>query len=155
VIGAFGICLPQKTFRYFALYGAEIISARAILSDESDMLFSLLYLLMDLFWRFTRNRKYPFWTVAGFLMLSALIHGLFDFFLMYDGFSGYGWILMIVLFMIGISLFATILNNALNISPFFSYKKSVHSSLVTQRMFLYYFCFVSYTMCNRHMAGRL
>ncbi len=75
----------------------------------------------------------------GFLIMAAFIHGLFDFFLMHQGFAGYGWIFMIVLFMIGISLIATILNNALNISPYFDYKKSVHSSKVTARMFLYYF----------------
>jgi RsiW-degrading membrane proteinase PrsW (M82 family) len=137
VIGALGFSAAEN-FKYFAIYGAEIISARSILSTVGHAVFTSVF-AYGFVLAIYRNTKYPFWTVAGFLMLAALIHGLFDFFLMYDGFSGYGWILMIVLFMIGISLFATILNNALNISPFFSYKKSVHSSRVTQRMFLYYF----------------
>lgn len=137
VVGALGFSAAEN-FRYFTVYGAEIISARAILSTVGHAIFTAVF-AYGFVQAIYRNRKYPLWSVLGFLFLSALIHGLFDFFLMHEGFAGYGWILMIVLFMIGISLFATILNNTLNISPYFNYKKSVNSSLVTQRMFLYYF----------------
>lgn len=137
VVGALGFSAAEN-FRYFTVYGAEIISARAILSTVGHAIFTAVF-AYGFVQAIYRNRKYPLWPVLGFLFLSALIHGLFDFFLMHEGFAGYGWILMIVLFMIGISLFATILNNTLNISPYFNYKKSVNSSIVTQRMFLYYF----------------
>lgn len=137
VVGALGFSAAEN-FRYFTVYGAEIISARAILSTVGHAIFTAVF-AYGFVQAIYRNRKYPLWPVLRFLFLSALIHGLFDFFLMHEGFAGYGWILMIVLFMIGISLFATILNNTLNISPYFNYKKSVNSSIVTQRMFLYYF----------------
>ena len=137
VIGALGFSAAEN-FKYFAIYGAEIISARAILSTVGHAVFTSVF-AYGFVLAIYRNRKQPFWTVFGFLLLAAFIHGLFDFFLMHQGFAGYGWIFMIVLFMIGISLIATILNNALNISPYFDYKKSVHSSKVTARMFLYYF----------------
>jgi RsiW-degrading membrane proteinase PrsW (M82 family) len=137
VVGALGFSAAEN-FRYFTLYGAEIISARAILSTVGHAIFTAVFaygFVMAIY----RNRKFPLLTVIGYLFLSAFIHGLFDFFLMHNGFSGYGWILMIILFMAGISLFATILNNTLNISPFFDYKKSIDSETVTKRMFLYYF----------------
>jgi RsiW-degrading membrane proteinase PrsW (M82 family) len=137
VVGALGFSAAEN-FRYFTVYGAEIISARAILSTVGHAIFTAVF-AYGFVLAIYRNRKYPLWTVLGFLFLSALIHGLFDFFLMHKGFDGYGWILMIVLFMIGISLFSTILNNALNISPYFNYKRSVNSSRVTRRMFLNYF----------------
>lgn len=137
VVGALGFSAAEN-FRYFTVYGAEIISARAILSTVGHAIFTAVF-AYGFVQAIYRNSKYPLWPVLGFLFLSALIHGLFDFFLMHEGFAGYGWIFMIVLFMIGISMFATILNNTLNISPYFNYKKSVNSSLVTQRMFLYYF----------------
>lgn len=137
VVGALGFSAAEN-FRYFTVYGAEIISARAILSTVGHAIFTAVF-AYGFVLAIYRNRKHPLLTVSGFLFLSALIHGLFDFFLMHKGFGGYGWIFMIMLFMIGISLFATILNNALNISPFFDYSKSVNSSRVTQRMFLYYF----------------
>jgi RsiW-degrading membrane proteinase PrsW (M82 family) len=137
VVGALGFSAAEN-FRYFTTYGAEIISARAILSTVGHAIFTAIF-AYGFVLAIYRNRKYPLLSVLGYLLLAAFIHGLFDFFLMHKGFEGYGWILTLLLFMAGISLFATILNNALNISPFFSYKKSIDSATVTARMFLYYF----------------
>ena len=57
---------------------------------------------------------------------------------MYEGARVWGQFVTMLYFLITISVFATILNNALNHSSFFTYKKVINSDKVVNRLLMYY-----------------
>lgn len=135
-IAALGFAAAENVM-YFYDYGAGLISTRAILSNVGHMMFASLTAYGAVIVRF-RNRKPGFLIIPAFLVLAAVFHGIYDFGLLYEDAGWVGAVVTIIFFFLGVSLFATILNNALNISPFFSYKHIIHSSQITLRMFVYY-----------------
>lgn len=135
-IAALGFAAAENVM-YFVDYGAGIISSRAILSNVGHMLFASLTAYGVVLVKF-RNLKPGFIIIPLMLLAASLFHGIYDFGLMYVNAGWTGTIVTILFFFLGVSAFATILNNALNISPFFTYKHVVHSSNVAKRMILYY-----------------
>lgn len=135
-VAALGFAAAENVL-YFTSYGAEIISSRAILSNVGHMLFASLTAYGVVLVKF-RNVKPGIIIVPLFLLFASVFHGIYDLGLMHEGAGWTGTIITIAFFFLGISLFATILNNALNISPFFSYKHVVHTTGIAARMFTYY-----------------
>jgi RsiW-degrading membrane proteinase PrsW (M82 family) len=135
-VAALGFAAAENVL-YFTSYGAEIISSRAILSNVGHMLFASLTAYGVVLVKF-RNLKPGFIIIPLLLLAASVFHGIYDFGLMYVNAGWSGTIVTILFFLLGVSAFATILNNALNISPFFTYKHAVHSSNIALRMLTYY-----------------
>jgi RsiW-degrading membrane proteinase PrsW (M82 family) len=130
-ISALGFAAVENTL-YFHFYGAELIDNRSILSTLSHVFNSNLVAC-----GFVLNRFYykapRVWVVFGFLGLGTLSHALFNFILESLPLL-INYLVVITYFFFTISIFSTILNNALNNSPHFSYAKTVHSHRVTNRL---------------------
>jgi RsiW-degrading membrane proteinase PrsW (M82 family) len=133
-VGALGFAAVENVI-YQNNYGLQVISGRAILSAVGHMFDTTLVTYGFVRVKFLNKPKYE---LALFLGLAALTHGFYDFWLISKDFEGYGWIITVLFFLITISLFATIINNSLNNSPFFNYKHMVNNIHVSKRLFLYY-----------------
>jgi RsiW-degrading membrane proteinase PrsW (M82 family) len=137
------ICVSALGFAFFEniLYfrrdGASLIDSRSILSTVGHM-FDTSLIAYGLILVKYREKKPAILILLFYLFLAALSHGFYDFWLMYDGVKSFGFLITILYFLVTISIFATILNNALNISPHFTYKKVVNPSTVSSKLFMYY-----------------
>ena len=123
---------------YFHSHGGSIIFGRAVLSTLIHMICSsmIAYAMVLYFYRYKKNGVLLL--LAG-LFAASLAHGIYDYGLMFRGLKVGGILLSVFFFLLLISLFSTILNNALNNSSFFNYKIIIHSSDVQNRLFGYYF----------------
>lgn len=122
---------------YFQGYGPKIIDGRSILSSVGHMFDSSLIAYGIIRYKF-RDKKGGIFGVVLFFFLAALSHGFYDFWLLSKGIGVKGWYITVLYFLITISFFVTILNNALNNSGFFTYKKVINSQKVVKRLFTYY-----------------
>lgn len=122
---------------YFSMNGPEIINGRAILSTVGHM-FDTSIISYGLILFTFKSEKNSFLTVIICFLLASLAHGIYDFFLMYPPLHQVGWLFTVLYFLVTISVFAVILNNSINNSPYFSYTKIIDSSFVFKRLFIYY-----------------
>ncbi len=122
---------------YFSKNGPEIIDGRAILSTVGHMFDTSIIAYGLILFRFKRAKN-TFLTVLGCFLLASLAHGIYDFFLMYPPLDKIGWLFTVLYFLVTISVFAVILNNSINNSPYFSYKEIIDSSFVLKRILIYY-----------------
>lgn len=120
---------------YLINYGPSIINGRAILSTVSHMFNSSLVAYGIVLFKF-RGRKVI--VVFLFVLVAALSHGIYDFLLFQKNFVEEGLLLNILYFFITVSLFATILNNTLNNSSFFTLKKVVNTPRIVNHLLTYY-----------------
>lgn len=133
-ISALGFSAAEN-IKYFYNHGPYIINSRAILSTVGHMFDTSLVAYGIIRYRY---RNTPITEILLYFFLAALSHGFYDFWLIYDGVSSFGWLITILYFLITISVFAVILNNALNNSTFFTYKKVIDSNKVASRLLTYY-----------------
>uniref|UniRef100_UPI002607301B PrsW family intramembrane metalloprotease n=1 Tax=Fluviicola sp. TaxID=1917219 RepID=UPI002607301B len=122
---------------YFSRSGPEIIHGRAILSTVGHMFDTSIVAYGIILFRFKRTKN-TFFTIVICFLLASLAHGIYDFFLMYPPLNQIGWIFTILYFLVTISVFAVILNNSINNSPYFSYREIIDSSFVFKRLLIYY-----------------
>ncbi len=122
---------------YFHSFGSHIISSRSVLSSLGHMFDTALIAYGIILFKFKFHHK-KWYVIPIFVLLAALAHGIYDFLLMYKPIEKAGLLLAIAYFFITISLFATIINNALNQSHFFTYKKVIDSGKVAFRLLSYY-----------------
>jgi RsiW-degrading membrane proteinase PrsW (M82 family) len=134
-ISALGFSAAENVL-YFYRYGSGLIDTRSILCSVGHMFFTCIFAYGFVLLRFNPKYKNPF-LLLGTLLLASFAHGLYDFFLMFKGMK-FGYLVTILYFFFTISIFATILNNALNNSSYFTYKKSIDIDLITKRMLMYY-----------------
>lgn len=132
-VSALGFSAGENTF-YFMKYGDSIIKWRAILSSVGHMLDTGLIAYGVIRYKF-HSKKYGIVIMFIYLLLAAFAHGVFDFVL---NFGSIGVLLSIIVYFYMVSFFATVLNNAMNLSPYFSYKKVINSEKVFNRLILYY-----------------
>jgi RsiW-degrading membrane proteinase PrsW (M82 family) len=135
-VSALGFSAAENIL-YFHRHGAGIITGRAILSTVGHMFNTSLFAYGFICYRFYDQKKNIF-MILFFFFLAALSHGFYDFWLLYEKTKSGGWLITVTYFLITISIFATIMNNALNNSSFFTYKKIIASNRVASRMLLYY-----------------
>lgn len=122
---------------YFSRSGPEIINGRAILSTVGHMFDTSIIAYGLILFKF-KSGKNSFLTIVVCFLLASLAHGIYDFFLMYPPLHQVGWLFTVLYFLVTISVFAVILNNSINNSPYFSYKEIIDSSYVFKRLFIYY-----------------
>lgn len=135
-VSALGFSATENVL-YFYQHGESIIEGRAILSTVSHMFNTSLIAYGIIQYKYN-NKKNGIFGVILFFFLAALSHGFFDFWLLFEGTKAIGWLVTILYFFITISMFASILNNAINNSAFFSYKKAIDSHKVAKRLLTYY-----------------
>jgi RsiW-degrading membrane proteinase PrsW (M82 family) len=135
-ISALGFSAAENIL-YFSNYGAQIISGRSILSTVGHMMFAAFTAYGIILYKYRRGKK-GIVIVLFYFLLGATSHGIYDFWLMHKGALKWGYIVTILFFLESISLFAVILNNALNNSTFFTYKYVINSEKVSRRLLMYY-----------------
>jgi RsiW-degrading membrane proteinase PrsW (M82 family) len=135
-VSALGFSAAENTL-YFMQQGPEIISGRAVLATITHMFSTALfgYGIIRYKYFFGEGKKYILFL---YLFFAALSHGFYDFWLLHKSFAG-SWMITILYFLITISLFSNILNNAINHSKYFTYRKVIHTNKVIKMMLFYYF----------------
>lgn len=124
---------------YFNTYGSNIILDRSIMSSVGHMFDSSIIAYGIMRYRFHPKHKSKLWQVFLFFILGSLAHGLYNFWLMHSGFLfPWGFLLVFVYFFFTISVFAEIINNSINNSPYFTYKKVIDNKVVAIQLYLYY-----------------
>ncbi len=126
-----------ENIMYFVQAGAHIISARAILSTVGHMFDTALIAYGYILYRY-HPKSYSILIIPLFFLLASLAHGLYDFWIMYSGFQGFGTLLLIAYFMYTLSFFMVVLNNSINNSHLFTYKTIVDPKQVSSRLLTYY-----------------
>ncbi|MCA1764379.1 MAG: PrsW family intramembrane metalloprotease [Flavobacteriales bacterium] len=133
---ALGFAAVENTL-YFYSNGASIINGRAILSTLGHMMWTGMICYGVVRYKYL-HKKTAFLAIPGYFLLAAFGHGFFNFWLAFEPFQGKGWLVTIAYFLISISLFVGMLNNAINNSAFFTYHKVIHASHVARRLFIHF-----------------
>lgn len=122
-----------ENVKYFSKFGYTIIDGRSILSTVGHMIDSTVAVYGFILYKYhPRLRKV--WVIPLFFFLAILSHGIFDFFLQHKPIEEFGWILNHIYFLLTVSWYAIMIENALSNSPFFTYKKVIHTNKVTERL---------------------
>lgn len=111
---------------YFQNSGSEIITLRALLSVLGHMTDTSIVAYAFVIYHFSKKRN-ALLLFLYFLLLAALAHGLYDFFLLNKYFSEFGILLTLLSYFIFIEIWATINNNCLNNSPHFDLRTTIDS----------------------------
>jgi RsiW-degrading membrane proteinase PrsW (M82 family) len=135
-VSALGFSAVENVM-YFDSYGAGVISSRAILCSISHMFDSAIVAYGFVLVRFHPKQKNNPLVIFACLLLAALAHGIYDFWLIYEGIS-FGFFVTLFFFFGTISIFAAILTNAINNSVHFTYKKAIDIDFLSKRMMFYY-----------------
>ncbi len=133
-VSALGFSAVENVM-YFNNHGPQIISTRAILCSLGHMYDTSLIAYAIIRYKFFKKNVLEF---LFFCMLSIIAHGFYDFWLMYEPAVKVGFFITIIFFLVCMSWFATIMNNALNNSPFFTHGVKINPTTVTKKMFVYY-----------------
>jgi RsiW-degrading membrane proteinase PrsW (M82 family) len=120
---------------YFVGNGAEIIDYRFVLSSFGHIFDSSIFAYGVIYGIYKVQKNILLYAFV-FLLLAAIFHGIFDFLLMYE-FPG-NILLFGLYFLLTVSIFSVTLNNALNNSSLFSYRKLIYPDPIFLRMMLFY-----------------
>jgi RsiW-degrading membrane proteinase PrsW (M82 family) len=128
---------------FFKTFGPKVIVTRGILCSVGHMFFSAITAYGILSWKLKKSTN-GLLTVLFYFFFGVVVHGMYDFFIMESSIQPAGIFLNLLLFFVLVSVFSTILNNALNVSPFFSYSKVIHGRLLGLRLSMYYLILFSF-----------
>lgn len=134
-VSALGFAFHENIIYIFD-YGIGVIGTRSVLSVPCHIFDSALFAYGFVLYRFNpgSNGVLKVITFAG---LSVLSHGFYDFWLVNDTVPG-GFLITILYYFITISLFATIIGNCINNSPFYHPKHTINSEKTARILFIYY-----------------
>jgi RsiW-degrading membrane proteinase PrsW (M82 family) len=125
---------------YFHKFGPEIMLTRGLLSVLGHIVDTSIIAYGIVVYKFRRN-KYPLIYFFWFLFLAAMLHGIYDFFIISKYFYGAGFIFTLIVWFVLIEIWSTINNNCLNNSPYFTKNKVIDSDRMQKRL-LQLFSFV-------------
>ncbi len=132
-VSALGFAFGENV-EYAWSFGGHVLFGRAVLSVPGHLFFSAIFIYGFVLHKYTLR---PRGLIIRFAAISFLSHGLYDYLLDFD-MHFFGRILNIVFFLLLVSVYSTILNNALNNSPFFTPNKTVDQDKVRNQMFSLY-----------------
>jgi RsiW-degrading membrane proteinase PrsW (M82 family) len=135
-VSALGFSAAEN-YLYYNQYGPEIIIGRSILSSVAHMFNTALVAYGFIRYKYY-HRKNAFLVITSYLLLAAFSHGFYDFWLIYEPAGTRGVVITIAYFLVTVSVFAVILNNAINNSDYFTYSKVIDSGKVSSRLLLSY-----------------
>lgn len=122
---------------YFNNYGAQVIDGRAILSTVGHMFDTSLFAYGIIYMRFQKKSKNVMYLIL-FFILAVSSHAFYDIWLVNEDAASFGILITILYFFYTVSIYATVLNNALNLSPSFNYNRIIDSGKIMMRLFTYY-----------------
>lgn len=123
----------MENYMYFEKSGATIIDTRSILCSVGHMFDTALTGYGIVLFIYHPRIKSIF-IIPAFFGLAVISHGIYD--TIIDVFNSP--LLTILYFLITISWYSIIINNSLNNSSFFDYKKSIDPSQVVDNLMIYY-----------------
>lgn len=135
-LAALGFSAVENVY-YFYRYGFFIMDSRAIWCTIGHMFFGAVFAYGIVLVRY-RKQKPAILIIPVFIILAALLHGVWDFILMFDKIEHISWILSPLFYFIIVSFFATILNNALNNSTRYADHLAVDSDRISDRLLTSY-----------------
>ena len=122
---------------YIERYGEGVALSRTIIAVLSHTFDTALFAYGIILARYKKT-QYPTATIFLFFVFAVLSHGFYDFWLIWKGSEKFGYYITLTFYLITVSIYSTILNNAINNSKFFSYKHVVNSGKITKRLFQYF-----------------
>lgn len=135
-ITALGFAATENML-YFLNHGPVIIAGRAVLATISHMIDGAIIGYGFVLYKY-HPKGQKWWILPGYLSAAAIIHGLYDFIITAAGGGVILYLSIGTFFLLTISIFATILNNGLNNSTYFTYHRAIDSTRLSKRMMLYY-----------------
>lgn len=135
-VSALGFSAAENIM-YFDLLGAHIISGRSVLSSLGHMMFAAYTGYGIILYKY-KKVKMGWYIIPIYFFFGSFSHGIYDFWLMHYDARVFGFFITVIFFLQSISIFSAMLNNALNNSEFFTYKKVIDSSKVSSRLIGYY-----------------
>ena len=135
-VSALGFSAAEN-YLYYDHFGAEIIIGRAILSSVAHMFNTAVVAYGFIRYKYY-HKKNAILVITLYLLFAALSHGFYDFWLLSKSIGAKGAAVTIVYFLLTVSVFATILNNSINNSEYFTYSKVIDSGKVSSRLLLSY-----------------
>jgi hypothetical protein len=144
---------------YFMKHGAGIIDYRFILSSFGHIFDSSIF-AYGVIYGIYKVKKNTLLYALLFMLIAAVFHGIFDFLLSYE-FTG-NILLFGLYFFLTVSIFSVTLNNAINNSSLFSYRKLIYPDPIFLRMMMFYaalllvkFILLSIQVSPKHALGSL
>lgn len=126
-----------ENLRYSLSHEFYVFDEKVILRTLGELFCTSIvaYSLID--YRFKSRKKKPL-RIVLFILLAAVLHGFYDYWLYYERLNSLGFIVTVFLFFFGASVFAVTITNSINISENFSYGKIYGSKKVINKMLKFY-----------------
>lgn len=132
-ISALGFAFGENIL-YAVMYGHHVLVGRSILTVPAHMFFSGVFIYGFVEYKY---RGKSFFHVVKFATLGVLAHGVYDFLLDFEIMT-LGVVLNVMFFFLTVSAFSTILNNTINMSPYYTPKKIIDQDKVRKHLFIFY-----------------
>jgi RsiW-degrading membrane proteinase PrsW (M82 family) len=129
-----------ENIKYFNSYGVDIINSRIVMASFGHIFNTSLFAYGIIYSRF-RHPKVRGILPLVFLLLAGLTHGIYDFVLLHD--FPFNSVVFMAYFFLMVSVFSTVLNNAMNLSPYFTYNLIVHPRNLMSKLMMYYGIFLA------------
>lgn len=134
---AIGFALVENVM-YIGRYGIDIITNRSFYSVLEHIINTSIITYGFFRFKIFNKGKHSYNTLIA-VITAVSSHGLFDYFILNPSFKIISPVLVIMVYLIGINLWVTMLNNAVNFSANFDYSKIHYSSKIFYRLLLWYF----------------
>lgn len=134
---AIGFAMVENVF-YIGKFGIDVITNRSFYSVLEHIInTSIITYGFYRFKIFNKGNHFKNTIIAFITAISS--HGLFDYFISNPTFKFFSPVLVIGVYLVGINLWITMLNNAVNFSAYFDYSKIYYSSKLFYRLLIWYF----------------
>jgi len=133
---ALGFAAAENIMYFINDTQGALIVGRAVLTSVGHMFYTALTGYSVMLLRYRKQRINMF-VVPWYFLLAILSHAIYDFF-MFELAGAYGFMASVLFFMVTVSLYSVMLNNALNNDSDFTYKRYVDSDKVITRILIYY-----------------
>lgn len=136
-VGALAFAAIENV-KYFTEVGSHIIDGRSILSTVTHVYCSSIVAYgMIIFMK--KPSMWRIWIPFVYLIIASVNHGLYNTIASTPAHPAITWLAIGLYFLINISVFSDIMNNAMNMSKHFSFKKVVDSNRISWLLVKLYF----------------
>lgn len=142
-LSALGFATVENTI-YFYYNGPSNVFPRGVMPTISHMIDSSLVAYGFILYHF-HAKKYNIIIIPAFFFLAVFLHAFYDFWASFES-KGISILATILLYLLTISIFNSVINNALNNSSFFSYKKIINSYQIIGKLLMYYSILLGLTL---------